>query len=54
MTKQPILPRLIPFRRGLADFDAIITSKEETCCEASFLLVVLDDIPEVDKNGINE
>lgn len=43
------------FRRGLADFIATIKREKTVCCEASFLLVVLDDIPEMeDKNGINE
>lgn len=43
------------FRRGLANFAASITCNEKVCCEADFLLVVLDDIPEMEeKNGVNE
>lgn len=43
------------FRRGLADFTATIECEGKVCCEASFLLVVLDDIPKMeDRNGVNE
>lgn len=46
---------VIRFRRGLADFIATIECEGKVCCEASFLLVVLDDIPEMEgRNGVNE
>ena len=47
--------KVIRFRRGLANMDAKITCNGLTCCEASFLLVVLDDIPQLeDNNEFNE
>ncbi len=39
---------VIRFRRGLANINARITCKGTVCCEASFLLVVLDDIPQME------
>lgn len=35
------------FRRGLAFMEGKIKSGNEICCEAEFILVVLDDIPDV-------
>ena len=37
------------FRRGLGFMHGIITSANELCCEASFVLVVLDDVIDVAK-----
>lgn len=46
---------VIRFRRGLANIDAKITTNGKVCCEANFLLVVLDDIPQMEeKNEFNE
>ena len=37
------------FRRGIAQISGSITREDEICCEAEFLLVVLDDVIEVKK-----
>lgn len=39
------------FRRGIAAIEANIRVREKLCCEAQFVLAVLDDIPDMGGRG---
>lgn len=44
-----ISAEILKFRRGLATVKGRITAAEELCCEADFILVVLEDVLKVSK-----
>lgn len=47
--KLDISAKIIKFRHGLATIKGKIMVADEVCCEADFILVVLDDVPKVSK-----
>lgn len=49
--KLDISAEIIKFRRGLATVKGKIMVADEVCCEAEFVLVVLDDVLKVENGG---
>lgn len=45
-----VIVKVSKFRRGLAFMHGEVTVEEDLCCEADFVLVVLDEVLEVRKN----
>ena len=42
-----ICAQVLKFRRGLANMKGTVSVRDDICCEAEFVLVVLDDVPKI-------